>query len=112
MLSLLVLPVEEWALAEKCIKCIAAVEGASVETQGSFRLTHRLHGLVSSHLTLAMAHERQACETRPPPGEVVVRRRFLGESLSWLATWRRRRSLRAKVFWQISQTKRRPRVCV
>jgi hypothetical protein len=94
----LVLLDEEWALAEKCIKCMAAVEGASVETQVSLRLTQRLHGFVSSHLTLAMAHERHACETRPAPGEVVVRRRFLGESLSWLATWRLSRSLRANDF--------------
>jgi hypothetical protein len=48
------------ALAEKCIRCIAAVEGVSVETQLSFRLTQRLHGFVSSHLTLATAHDRHA----------------------------------------------------
>jgi hypothetical protein len=95
---------------------MAAAEPASVEANSHvrFRFRQRLQGLTSSHLTRAVAQCRQACDTRPAPGEDVVRRRFLVASLSfsWLAACRLRRSARAKALPHTWQKKRLPSVWV
>ena len=52
------------------------LETVPAYTQVSSRLTQRLHGLLSSHFTLAKAQGRQAEETRPAVAEEALMRRL------------------------------------
>lgn len=66
----------ECACADRCSKCIAAADPASVLAYSQFklRLRHLVHGLTSSHLTRALAQAWQAWATRPAPGDELMRR--------------------------------------